>query len=398
MIIPTPPISYPAPQAIRAASKEASNYLNRVEKLVGQCESLSPRTALLGDGAAEELSKGGTLYIGGDPGLIAEGEGRAGGLMMTQSLKAPSTAPAHSVLLYGWKSPQELAGDLAWLRALKDAGVTVIGIGTHAPDGANTYPFRGVLALHDTDGSVRRGQERFCPVGAMGNAINLWTLTGEIIGGLSRRHLTPTVWQSIWVDGSKERNAPRIGHPFDPLLTIAPIPPGQLAREYTQYLRQALHSLHQSIPQFVDAAEDLQAARRNGKTARLTIVAHMVALEIGGPEDPGYLKMLPDPVTAGSMEAGDSLLGLGYVGIPEDTAKIASDVGVGQTWFVAPGVGTPPTNPNTRWIDARWKLGDVAVSLPGYDVGALPPSGVLQLTAYWTVNAAMIRLDDSGAK
>jgi len=56
-------------------------------------------------------------------------------------------------------------------------------------------------------------------------------------------------------------------------------------------------------------------------------------------------------------------------------------------------------NPRPEWklpddlltrIDTGWEFGDAAVSIPGYPIRALPPSGVMQLIAYETVNVEVL--------
>ena len=186
--------------------------------------------------------------------------------------------------------------------------------------------------------------------------------------------------------GRQRAKCARIGHAFDPNLTIAPIPQSRLANEYVSYLLQKLHGLEASAPAFAIAAKEIATARADGGQGLVYIDAHMVSREIDGPDDPLHLTTVADPP---KLQKGDALLGLGYMGVPEPVEAAAEAAGVRTTWFVAPTpAGSPVVGPLSRWIDAGWRPGDFAVRLPGYDVGALPPSGILQLTAYGAVAAA----------
>lgn len=375
----------------RRARSDTLRYFRQVEAIIRECRTETPLAVTMADRAADAINQGGKLYFAGDPGLVSEAVGRAGGLMMAQGLNRPNSGPAHSVVVYGWKSAEEFAADRSWLQSLGAHGFTVLGIGPASAPPADRVPFQGVLTSGRGSSPMASGiQDSRCGLPALGNAVNLWDFTGELIAAFTRRHKTPTVWQSIWVAGSKERNAPRIGKPFDPLLKIPAIPAGRLSHEYTGFLLNAVHGLEKSVPTFEGAAEDLQAARASGHHARVFIIAHMVESEIGGPQDPHYLEPLNEPVTDASLQPDDAVLALAYVGIPSDVQQAADAAKDDVTWFAAPTPGMAiPSGPRNRWIDARWKPGDAAVKLPGYDVGALPPSGILQLAAYCAAITSM---------
>ena len=37
------------------------------------------------------------------------------------------------------------------------------------------------------------------------------------------------------------------------------------------------------------------------------------------------------------------------------------------------------------YIDPHWRHGDAALTVPGYDVPILPPSGIVMVTCYWMI-------------
>lgn len=394
---PSPAALHATSPRLAAAASGARDVFRRVESLVKHCERLAPDEASLADKAADALKSGGHLYVAGEPGFVAEADGRAGGLMMIRPTGPPAVPPRESVLLYGWRTPETLAADRAWLGSARQAGCLVIGIGPEIPS-ADAAVFNGTLQGLGPDPAIRKNGETFGDLDAIGNTVNLWNFTGELVAALSRRRLTPSIWQSIWVAGAQARNAPRSGHDYDPLLSIQPIPREQLARQYSEAILRSLRHLEESAPQFALAADQLDEIRAKGGHARLYIMAHMVGLEIRGKDDPRLLDPLPDPITPGAIQPGDAVMAIGYAGIPQDVAKEASAAHAPVTWFVAPTPGMQIPDPaRDRYIYAQWILGDAAVRLPGYDVGALPPSGVLQLSAYWAVTAAMLAVDTTAA-
>ena len=47
--------------------------------------------------------------------------------------------------------------------------------------------------------------------------------------------------------------------------------------------------------------------------------------------------------------------------------------------------------PGEMYINQHWAMGDSLVTVPGYDVKILPPSGVIEDAVYWSINAEMLR-------
>lgn len=110
--------------SVHAASAE-DGYAQSVFKLVKAHEDGLPRLIAPAEGTAKALIAGGAFYLGGDPGWIAEGDGRAGGLTMVRPLPlgtpAPSTEPQPSAPEPGtWLSASTLPvkGDVVWIAYL----------------------------------------------------------------------------------------------------------------------------------------------------------------------------------------------------------------------------------------------------------------------------------------
>jgi len=203
----------------------------------------------------------------------------------------------------------------------------------------------------------------------------------------------PTVWQSIRVPGSAERNAP-----FRELKFIAgkpvPVPAGKLGREYIDGVSRLLYQIWKADQKSIREAGMLAAkARTHGGTLWAVFLGHALGVQLGCEGDPGLFKQF----SGGSMKPNDFVLGVGYDMLVRDPSfKAALDaavaVGAKRAWsftdYSAEDVKSIP--PGDIFINQRWALGDAIVSVPGYDVRILPPSGVIGEFLFWAINAKAI--------
>jgi len=44
------------------------------------------------------------------------------------------------------------------------------------------------------------------------------------------------------------------------------------------------------------------------------------------------------------------------------------------------------------FVDPFWRFGDAVVTVPGYDVKMLPPSGVIQSMMYWMLSGEIAQI------
>jgi len=69
-------------------SNEADSYIKSVFQMVEMHREALPRLIAPANATADAVTHGGAFYLAGDKGWIAEGDGRAGGLMMVRPLSA----------------------------------------------------------------------------------------------------------------------------------------------------------------------------------------------------------------------------------------------------------------------------------------------------------------------
>src|ERR1039458_3726090 len=104
------------------AMNSEDSYTQEVYTLVQAHELVLPRLLAPAEATAKALVAGGALYLGGDTGWVAEGEGRAGGLMMVRRLpieqptaadRSQPAAPAPAASLSTSAAPAQ--GDVIWI-------------------------------------------------------------------------------------------------------------------------------------------------------------------------------------------------------------------------------------------------------------------------------------------
>jgi len=204
------------------------------------------------------------------------------------------------------------------------------------------------------------------------------------------------MFQSVMVEGARERNAKYRPQRFHEDLTIEPVPAGQLGQAYLKGLRSHLAKLLSpaGVAQLDRAATLATTAKQQGHTLWAWMFGHYPPYVPGTPGDPGEWSALSGKVTAATLEPklrpGDVLLHIGYTAVPTAELAAAKQAGAKSVIVVAGSAdGQPPKDANQAdvWIDPGWVFGDAEVSVPGYDVDLIPPSGVIEIAVYWMLVA-----------
>lgn len=352
------------------------------------------------EATAAALVKGGSLYLGGDKAWIAEGDGRAGGLMAARPLflSAPEAKPdnkrANTPAPGTWLPAQArpVKGDVVWIayapasyqddvkiaQDLRKKGCLVILFGPKPESGR---PNSQYWIDSDTSPTADLNLTR------MGNILSLWTLTAETTAATSRQGRTLTFYQSDSIEGAQVRNALYRGLTFHTdLPKMAPVPPGLLSKEYldaVQKMLEAIRSTQQA--KIIKVGQEMAKRAAEGQPARFMMVGHMAQNLI--PEHSKLFDYLPIKTKRDAVEAELPRNGLfvmmGYVGIYGDLWRQVRAKDATAVWIVSP----LPTAVNfAQWgdviIDQEWKIGDCALEIPGYDVKVFPLSGVAQVYIY----------------
>src|SRR5439155_11380176 len=92
----------------------------------------------------------------------------------------------------------------------------------------------------------------------LSNLVHGWCLTGEVVAALTRRGKMPTMWKSFGYADAPSWGQRYLGKKqFHDDFSVAPVPPGELARSYVRQVRHALARLQTDEPKLVEAAKDV---------------------------------------------------------------------------------------------------------------------------------------------
>jgi uncharacterized phosphosugar-binding protein len=355
-----------------------------------------------GEMAAQRLAAGGQLFIAGvRPDFVSEGMVRAGGLMLLKEYRPGAEVSENDTVIVGGSltSPEQ---DLALLKQLRETGASLIGVGPSLNKG-----FQQSVELWALDSSlplpsavVQRFGGASYPLVSLQNLVILWTLTGELVGALTRKGLMPTMYQSVAVPGARQRNAQFSPHRFHPHHSVEPIDEGELGCGYLDALDGCFHRLRDEETEAIErVAEVCVKVKAAGHHNYASLISHFPVYQAGAPGDPKLICPLTpmsgetpsDTELAAKLQPGDLYFFLGYYRRPKAAYQVAKRIGC-QIVEVIAGTDAPLTEapfPDYT-IDPKWPYGDALVSLPNYDVKILPASGIVQSAIYWSVVGSMV--------
>ncbi len=381
--------------ACAATAPRADSYAAAIERVLAHSESLIPTLTATAEAAADRLVAGRGYWITGSmAGFDIEGINRAGGPCLLKRVTPKTPPQPGDVILYGVLGTG-LPTDAPLLRAWRQDGCYAVLFGSKGPLAAeadvfiDTGVFEHGLAVELTP------QLKIAPTDGVANVINLWAFNAELVAALTRRGKMPTMYQSVMLPGSRERNARVRQTPFHTDLTPPAVPAGRLAAQYLAGLRGHVAHLRQPAQlAAIDRAAALAAeAGRAGGRRWAWMFGHYPPYVCGTPGDPGAWtafpgKVTPETVTA-ALRPGDVFAHIGYTAVETAIFQAAKAAGAKTIAVVAPGPDGPPAGSEVPdvWIDPHWILGDAELTLDFYDVRILPPSGAIQIAIYWMLVA-----------
>ena len=359
------------------AAPAAGNYLSRLQNAVARSRTNLASLTLSSGKAAEEFRSGGNIWAAGrQADFVSETCGRAGGLMAIAPLGG-QVPTRHDIILYavpGDLGPEDLKQFDQW----QEKGALVIPFSSPA----------GLFANH-------------FPIDTVANVIDLWVWTGEFVAACTRLGQMPVLYQSYGLPGGLERGKKYQGKKFHDDLTIPPIAPGVLGREYLDQVQRMLAKINETqMPKI------LQAARwwsEIPKASAITLfTGHMFPRHA---QDPRAIQLsdfaaIPAGETKELLDASHPpafVLCLGYQFAPKKLLDQAKAMGVKLVYSVVQPAQPPEPTGNILYIDPAWPLADGCVSVTGYDVPILPASGVVQAAIYWTLASERDRLGHEGS-
>lgn len=383
----------------------AEDYLKAMLHVVDGLERGVPDITAIADEAAERLAAGGQLYLAGEPGMVAELHGRAGGLCGARRFAGGKTlVPKNAVVLlsnYGYKPGGP--GD-GWAATGEMRALRVLFISAHSPI-LKKPPVGdlGVITVDiPADGRVVSAPDgrRLASAAAPAIAIAQWTFVAELIGACRRRGRQLAVYLSIHLDEGRKRYKRTKGLLFEPGLKAEPVPKGQLAKTFLGHVRASLEAIQKrELGNVRKAAAWIRAARAAGHNVYRQLHGHLPPHEAGVPGDPGCFTHTVRPPLGEKgaawvrehLRKGDVYLLVGYQQ-NEDAMSAAANALGARTIFLTslPPAAQRAKHPLHLYVDPHWPLTDACLELPGYDVRACPLSAILGLTCYYAIGAEVI--------
>ncbi len=361
--------------ALAQGGTAIDSYVASVRQLVEKHQRQTQRLEVPAELTFKAIVSGGHLYLGGkDKAWIEEGDGRAGGPAGTRTLSSAEGAQKGDVVWLSYSSG-DYDEELSLAKTLEGKGCVVMAFGPRqaSKPAGFTHPIESFAPWQESE-----------DLGLMGNILSLWTLTAELAAYGSRQGRTLAFYQSDSVEGSRGRNHLYEGLMFhDGVPSMAPVPPGVLSAAYLDYIKKMFEEISvNEMDKAVKTGQEIGRRAAAGQPAAMTGIGHMLNYIFAGKTEPfRYVDIRTGRKTLEStLGQNGYLVFLGYVSVPLDLWRSARRAGAKAVWIVSP----LPNDVDFKQfgdvvINQHWRIGDCAVTVPGYDVRILPPSGVAQV-------------------
>jgi uncharacterized phosphosugar-binding protein len=367
-----------AVQHVQARTPEVEgDYISRLRQSVAEWQREIPALDASTAQAAESLVAGGRLYLAGtQQSFVKEGIGRSGGLFLCQRLTDQIQLQPKDVVLFGAIHDDDPAV-LDALRRRVDASRASLVI------------FSSSLRLtgpHVTQFPGRPpADEAFPRVESTSNVAGLWAWCGQLITHCVAVGKMPCIYESLTMPGGVARDKLLKGVAFhtENVATAGSRFPA-LGCAYLEALDLALERLlERNGRRFDQAAAILEESHSAGVPVVVFSLGHMFPEEFASNSMPSWIT----PAAAKSLPTAGSLpLYLGYQWFPWDIPLLTGPSRI-PSIIVSSRHPTPdwPADASHIYLDPCWDVQDAAVDVPGYDVKALPTSGVLESAIFWEI-------------
>lgn len=378
----------------KAQAGPAEDYLDAQLRAVAALEAALPAITQAADEAAGRLLSGGKLYLAGEPGMVSELLGRAGGLCGAQPLPPDiaSLAVSDVVLLSDYGG----AKTSLFERLTKAKAYTVVFVPRGHPwaKGDPKGTLISVPAVYE------RPEEPVPLVRAVPSLVAAaqWTFVAELVAACRRQGRQPAVYLSIFLDPGRERFKRTQNLMFEPAPPPRLTAQEPLGRQYLAAVRDSLAAIRRDQDQrpTLRAAGGWLREALEAKPGRLFINAlgHLPPQELG----PLAAHLAGKPTSlmgddtlawaGANLRQGDLLLSLGYQENDDRATAAANARGARTIFLTSAGPGAEQAkSPRHIYIDPHWPRTDACVALPGYDVKVCPLSAVANLTCFYAMLA-----------
>lgn len=375
-----------------AASSPAERYFALMDQGLAVSRSQMPLIIASAEEAAHYFIAGGNIYAAGTlRGFRTEAFNRAGGLACVKRLSlddAGAVVRGDIVLLAVRESlTEDEHNSIAEWRS-KGAYVIAFASGTDEA-GTLTLPDivinnGGPLGLEVADD----GEKKLCPVDTVVNVINMWVWTGEFTAACTRFGKMPILHQSAGLPGGRERYGKYRGKRFHKQLTPKSIPPGILGNAYLDAIESYLLSFRNT------QMDKLRIAARwlgdTKKDAALLTIGHLFPAHFLDPRAVQYFSIqrsLKPADLESLLKEKKFVFFCGYQAAVQEMVDLAAKYGCKLVYLTVKPATIAEPKDNIIYMRPGWPLADACVSVPGYEVPILPPSGVVNAAIYWALLA-----------
>lgn len=362
---------------------QPGSYLERTAVALERSREDVPAMQAMAEDVAKRICAGGKLYAGGNPSLISEMSGRAGGLMLTSALGGQAPAASDAVMFFE-------DADHPLPDAVAASGAAVVLFGAKEDDAR----VHSVPARADANG--------LSPTLSM--AIQGWLFTAELVSACTRQGKMPVLYETIGLYGGIPRMEQYQGKGI--FFHDGPAPPrvlaNVLAEEYIKRVSVMLRRCEKECRSNLDRAGQWAGrAITSGAKPMMYSMGHLFPDEIEktaiGADfrtavwNAGF-SYLPAPED--NSKKGDLVLHIGYQHPPLPMLSRAKAVGARAVYVSVLKDRDFPDGPNTVWIDPMWPWTDACVPIAGYDVPGFAASGVVNAAIAWEIE----RMAQGGAR
>ncbi len=343
------------------------SYLLRAVNAMEACRADIPGMREAVEAAADRLANGGRFWLAGQPSMVSELSGRAGGFMMVRPLGDATPAEGDVVMFFPEAGSNTLPGS-----------ALTIGFGTEPVPGM-AYSF------------LNHAKE--CGISpTMANAIPGWIFTGELIAALTRRGKMPVIYESIGAYGGNARIVQyKSGEiAFHDDKTVPPTAYGVIGNDFVDRITAMLRRVEkEERARLVQAGRWAKEAHANGKNLFMYSMGHIFPDEVGktdigkmyrsGVWNAGFRHPKPQDTFA----EGDLCVLIGYQHPPDDLLEKARPAGAKVVYTAMFADRDFTQDSGVIWIDPMWSWPDACVPLEGYDVPLLAASGIVNGAIAW---------------
>lgn len=349
------------------------SYLERAAQAIEYARAEAPGMTAAAEEAARRLAAGGRFWAAGQPGLVSELSGRAGGFMMLRALGDGIPAAGDVVLYF-----PENSAPLPEAQLAPKPYVITFGPCTSAA---------GVCFSNHA--------ERFGLSQTLANAIPGWLFTGELIAALTRLGKMPVIYESIGAYGGNARITQyKNGEiTFHDDKSVPPVPAGVIANRFVDIITGMLRRVAcEEGAALAQAGAWAREARLSGKQLFMYSMGHLFPDEVGKTDIGKVFKSAVwnagfrmHPAPEDTYNEGDLTVLIGYQHPADALLRRARPEGARVVYVSILSDRDFTHDSGVLWIDPMWNWPDACVPLEGYDVPLLAASGIVNGAIAWEI-------------